>query len=272
MHVFISVDIEGITDVTWWWDEKEKGREEVACRRMTAEANAAVEGALAAGARKITVADSHGSMRNILPELLHPAATLVRGQSRPLGMMQGVDRKVDAAMLIGYHAMAGTKNATLAHTYTGQVHRLWVNGVEVGEIGFNARVAGRFGVPVVLLSGDAAACREAERAIPGITTVQVKDAMGYINAANDHPETAQAKIRKAATAALGNLKAVKPLTLKGAPRVRVELRTVQQADLAALAPGISRLDGYTVEYKAQDMAEAHKTLRAIFTLARAAKW
>lgn len=272
MHVFISVDIEGITDVTWWWDEKEKGREEVACRRMTAEANAAVEGALAAGARKITVADSHGSMRNMLPELLHPAATLVRGQSRPLGMMQGVERKVDGAMLIGYHAMAGTRNATLAHTYTGQVHHLWVNGVEVGEIGFNARVAGHFGVPVVLLSGDAAACREAQSAIPGIRTVQVKDAMGYINAANDHPEAAQEKIRKAAEAALANAGAVKPVLVKGAPRVRLELRTVQQADMAELAPTVKRVDGYTVEYRAENMAEAHRTMRAIFMLSRAAKW
>ncbi len=272
MHVFISVDIEGITDVTSWWDDKEKGREEIACRRMTMEANAAIEGALAAGARKITVADSHGSMRNMLPELLHPKATLIRGQSRPLGMMQGVEKKVDAAMLVGYHAMAGTKNATLAHTYTLAVHHLWVNDVMVGEIGFNARVAGQFGVPVVLVSGDAAACREAEDAIPGITTAQVKDAMGYICASNDHPEVAQEKIRTAATAALQNLKAVKPLTLRSAPRVRVELRSVGQADMAELAPGMKRVDGYTVEYKAKDMAEAHRTLRAIFMLSRAAKW
>ena len=272
MHVFISADIEGITDVTWWWGEGEKAREEVACRRMTAEVNAAIEGALEAGAKKIIVADAHGSMRNLLPEMLHPAANLVRGQARPLGMTQGIEQKPDAAFFIGYHAMAGTPDATLAHTYTLSVHRLWVNNVEVGEIGFNARICGQYGTPVVLVTSDAAGCKEAREAIPGIETTTVKRAFGYTSAENDPPETAQGKIRKAATRALENLKSVKPVTLRGAPRVRIELRTVQQADMASLAPGMKRIDGYTIEYRSKDMAEAHRTLRAVFMLARSAKW
>ncbi len=271
MHVFISVDIEGIADVTSWWDEKEKAREEVACRRMTLETNAAIEGALAAGARKVTVADSHGWMRNILPELLHPKATLVRGRYRPLGMMQGVEKRVDAAMLVGYHAMAGTPTAILPHSYALPIRHLWINNVRLGEIGINARIAGQYGVPIVLVTGDTATAREVKAQLPKTHTVAVKDAMGFLCAANDHPEIAQEKIRKAAEAALADVRKIKPVVVKS-PRVRIELATVMQTDLVMTIPGTVRLDGYTFEYRAANMAEMYRTLRAVQYLAKSAKW
>jgi D-amino peptidase len=272
MKVFISSDIEGITSVVKWWGQHERNREEMSCERMTEETNAAIEGALEAGATAITVADSHGKMRNIIPEKLHPKARLVRGTSRPLSMMQGISKQFDAAFLIGYHAMAGTPCAALAHTYTGSVHHLWVNGIELGEGGFNARVAGQFRVPVILFAGDDAACAQAKVQIPGVDTVAVKQSIGYLAAENDHPFLAQERIKRAAKKALESLNTKKPVIVRGKPRVRIEFKHVMQADCACTAPTLKRLDGYTVEFAAKDMVEAMGTMRAAMSLAGTAKW
>src|SRR5437879_7732957 len=123
---------------------------------MTAEANAAVEGALAAGATRILVNDSHWFMRNLLAEELHQAAELVSGDPKPRSMVQGIEDGFDAALFIGYHARAGTPNAILDHTYADHIHEVRLNGKAVGELGLNAALAGIHGVPAAPVSGDSA--------------------------------------------------------------------------------------------------------------------
>src|SRR5437879_10783413 len=127
---------------------------------MTAEANAAVEGALAAGATRILVNDSHWFMRNLLAEELHKAAELVSGDPKPRSMVQGIEDGFDAALFIGYHARAGTRDAILDHTYADRIHDVRLNGKPVGELGLNAGLAGVHGVPVALVSGDSAIAAE----------------------------------------------------------------------------------------------------------------
>ena len=161
MRVYISVDMEGIagvvhesqTDPTTPAFAAEYARFR---RLMTAEANAAVEGALAAGATRALVNDSHWFMRNLLAEELHQAAELVSGDPKPRSMMQEIDQPggFDAALCIGYHARAGTRNAILDHTYADRIHEVRLNGKPVGELGLNAALAGVHGVPVALVSGD----------------------------------------------------------------------------------------------------------------------
>lgn len=118
LKVFISVDMEGITDVINREETGSSGSDYQYYRTlMTKEANAAVEGALEAGAAEIIVRDSHGSARNLIPEKLDPDARLLRNWAgSPFGMMEGVDKTFDAVIFVGYHAKAGTKNATLDHT------------------------------------------------------------------------------------------------------------------------------------------------------------
>ena len=157
MRVYISVDMEGIagvvhesqTDPTTPTFAAEYARFR---RLMTAEANAAVEGALAAGATRALVNDSHWFMRNLLAEELHEAAELVSGDPKPRSMMQEIDQPggFDAALCIGYHARAGTRNAILDHTYADRIHEVRLNGKPVGELGLNAALAGVHGVPVAL--------------------------------------------------------------------------------------------------------------------------
>jgi hypothetical protein len=109
---------------------------------MTNEANAAIAGAVEAGATGILVNDSHWLMRNLLAEELNPEAELMSGGPKRLSMMEGIDRGFDAAMFIGYHARAGTRYATIDHTYTSRVYEARINGQPVGELALNAAMAG----------------------------------------------------------------------------------------------------------------------------------
>jgi D-amino peptidase len=164
LKVFISVDMEGITGVVNWEDVSRTGKDYDYFRRiMTEETNAAIEGALAAGATEIIVRDSHGSARNILPGLLNRNARLIRDWSRgPKGMMEGIDESFDAALLIGYHASTANVRGVRAHTMSSaNLTSIKVNGVEMPEAGISALIAGHFGVPVVMISGDDAIADEA---------------------------------------------------------------------------------------------------------------
>src|SRR5512143_1801552 len=183
MRVYLSIDMEGIAGVV---HEDQTNPVDPRCaseyarfrRLMTLEANAAIEGALAGGATRVLVNDSHWTMRNLLAEELHPGAELLSGGPKTWSMMEGIDRGWDLAALVGYHARAGTARAILDHTYTDRILDVRLNGVSVGEIGINAALAGAFGVPVVLVSGDAATAAEA-RALLGdsVRTVVVKEAV-----------------------------------------------------------------------------------------------
>jgi D-amino peptidase len=192
----ISADMEGIGGVsTWSVQASAKGREYEQFRRlMTQEVNAAVAGAFDAGATEVLVSDSHGDAQNIDVELLDKRARLVRAWPRPLGMMQGVDDSFGAVVFVGYHAAEGESNAVLSHTFTGRM-TVKLNGTAVPEAGFNAAIAGDFGLPVVFLSGDQTICEDAKRLFGPIETPAVKQATGFYSAMMMHPEEAQRLIR-----------------------------------------------------------------------------
>ena len=170
---------------------------------MTNEANAAIAGALEAGAKAVLVNDSHWLMRNLLAEELNPAAELLSGGPKRLSMVEGIDGGFDAAMFIGYHARAGTRNATIDHTYTSRVYEARLNGEPVGELALNAAMAGVHGVPVALVSGDQALAAEARALLgDGVETVVVKEAVGRFAARSLAPSVACERIRAGAAAAL----------------------------------------------------------------------
>src|SRR5256884_8358281 len=174
MEGIAGVVHESQTDPTSPAHAAEYGR----CRRlMTAEANAAIEGARAGGPSKIVVSDRHWFMRNLLAEELHQAAELLSGDPKPRSMVEGIEAGFDAALFIGYHARAGTRHAILDHTYADRIHEVRLNGRPVGELGINAALAGVAGVPVALVSGDAALAAEARQLLgDGVATVEVKAA------------------------------------------------------------------------------------------------
>nr|MBA2626576.1 M55 family metallopeptidase [Gemmatimonadales bacterium] len=204
MRVYISVDMEGVagiahenqTDPT---DPRCAAEYARSCRLMTGEANAAIEGALAAGATAVCVNDGHWLMRNLIADELHEACELISGGPKPFSMVEAVDGGFDAAMFIGYHARAGTANATIDHTYTDRVYEVRVNGTPFGEVGLNAALAGSFGVPVALVSGDAALATEVTELLGhDVETVVVKHAIGRFAARSVAPAVARRRIHDGA--------------------------------------------------------------------------
>ena len=175
LRVFISADMEGVAGVVNGAQlapgefEYEKFR-----RLMTAEVNACIEGAFAAGATLVTVADSHGNGLSLLPEELNPRARLVRSWPRPLAMVEGIDKGYDALVLLGYHASIGTTGAVRAHTMSSKrIYGMRLNGVQASEALLSAAVAGHYGVPVVLVSGDDKTIDEARKTISDKITAQI---------------------------------------------------------------------------------------------------
>ncbi len=177
MKILIAVDMEGITGVVNF-DQVTPGHPEYERFRklMTEDVNAAVRGALAAGADEVVVSDGHWNNLNILIEQLDPRARLNSGSPRPYSMVEGADSGIDAACFVGYHARMGTPNAILDHTWSSErVANVWITpgGGErrlIGEIGLNGAVCGHFGAPVVMISGDQSTCAEAAGLFPGIAT------------------------------------------------------------------------------------------------------
>ena len=268
MKVYITVDMEGVSGIVGSEQTSPGGHGyDLACKLMTEEANAAILGARAGGASEVLVNDSHGSMHNLLIDDLDSWADLISGSPKPSGMMEGLDESFGVAFFIGYHARAGTENAILDHTYSGKVvAHVELNGKPVGEIGLNAALAGTYGVPVGLVTGDQAATEEARALLgPNLKTVTVKRAVGNQAAICLHPEEAQSLIRQAADEALGA--AVAPMLLDGPPVLRVRLKSSLMADYASLIPGSRRLDGYTLEYTHEDYLTVYRVFRAMVRLA-----
>ena len=273
MRVYISVDMEGVAgvvheDQTDPVDPRHAEEYNRFRRLMTAEANAAVEGAVTAGATKVLVNDSHWFMRNLLAEELHPAAELLSGGPKLHSMFEGIDQGFDAALCIGYHARAGVRHAIIDHSYTSRVHEVRLNGQAVGELAINAALAGSYGVPVALVSGDQALAAEAKEVLgEGVEAVVVKHAVGRFAARSVAPTEARRLIRDGTIAALKRRHQL--LILPSPIRLEVEFALTQMADMAELVPGSVRTTGRMLEYVHQDYREVFRAWRAMYNLAGA---
>lgn len=267
MKVYISCDMEGISGVVAWDQTGREGQDDYYRARllMTLEANAAVEGAFDAGATEVLVNDSHGGMRNILIEHFHKDAKLISGSPKFLSMMEGIDSSYDAAMFIGYHSRMGAAGI-MSHTYTGTVSEYRVNGILMGETGMNAAVAGYFGVPVVMVAGDAQVGREAAHLLGDIKTVAVKEALTRTAAKCLHPEKARELIRSTAKEALLTVK-VPPLMVSRPVTVSVKFVHAGLADGASVLPHSKREDDLTVSYTDDDYLMCLRAARAMMSLA-----
>ena len=272
MKLLIAVDMEGISGVTSW-DQVTPGHAEWHRFRkiMTADGNAAVAGAFMGGADEVVVTDGHWNGDNILIEELDPRARLNTGSPSPFSMVEGVIAGVDAAFFIGYHARNGTANAILDHTWSAaRIHNLFLNGRVTGETGWNASLCGHYGVPVLLMSGDQSAAAEAGEWIPGIDSVVTKTAHGRWSAEILAPSLVQTRLRAAAEAAVMKFvrgEGPKPLKTTSPVTIRIEFAGSDMGDKAALLPGIHRLDGFNLEYTAEDMPSVYQAFRAAVTLA-----
>lgn len=254
MKIYISADLEGIAGVVSDEQRSRKGLDyQMARRWMAQEVNAAVEGAIQAGAQEIVVNDAHAGAINLALSDLHERVALISGGNKPLGMMEGIQAGFDAAFFIGYHAMRGTQNACLDHTYSEKrIIAVRVNGTAYGELGINAAVAGHFGVPVVLVSGDARAVEEAGTCLGEVVGVVVKEGIGRGAAKSLSQARVHQLLRQGAQRALEDLSRYQPLVFPSPIALEVEFVGTQHADGAELLPGVERTGSRTVAAKGED--------------------
>lgn len=253
MNVYILADMEGISLVTEWEQVDQAHPSYTKYQQvLTAEVNAAVEGALAAGATRIVVNDGHGSSDyNILWREVQSVVEIERPDAED-NILPSLNETFDAMLLIGYHAMEGTPNAVLAHT---QNHKTWrkyrINGIEYGEIGQMSVIAGASGVPVAYISGDRAAVEEAKKLLganlPGTIVKQ-----GYANgkATSLHPAKAAERIREDVEAAL-RLPRREPLQLEGPYEISVTFKSEQFADSFIEGKKLQRIDSWSVSKRVE---------------------
>jgi D-amino peptidase len=275
MRVYISVDMEGIAGVSHPKPtERGDAGYPAACALMTGEANAAIEGALAAGATQILVNDSHGGMYNLSPTGLRPEARLLQGQkawSMVAGARPGSDGEpaFDVALFVGYHARAGHPTGTIAHTFSDVPVETRLNGRPTGEYGLNALLLGAWGIPVGMVAGDDALADEVATWLPWTERVVVKVAHGTSGAASVHPSRAQDLVRAGAEratrrAAAGELRI---LEVSGPVVIEVDHRRGLEADYAAIQPGAERVGDRTVAYRSDDPVAAYRMFLAGVRLA-----
>jgi D-amino peptidase len=282
VKVFISIDLEGISGVCR--DEQTThGSEDwrAACELMRGDLDAALDGCLAGSADEIVVSDAHDHGDNLDTNELPAHVSLVSGAHWGLSMMEGIDTKCDAALLLGYHARAGTAAAVLDHTYMDEIYAVTVQEgaawTPVGELALSAAVAGAFGVPTVFASGDDKLAAEAQALLPGVRTAVTKYGIGRHSARLLAPDVAQAAITAGAREALERLHTAageaRPAPLDWSGRaLRVTFGQTHLCDGAAACPGVRRLDGRTVEIPAAqggDFADVYRAFVAMAGLAGA---
>jgi D-amino peptidase len=274
VKVLISADMEGTCGVVSWvqvtppeyGDEPSSTQEyERARLRMTREVNAAIEGALAGGADEVIVNDSHDGMRNLIYEDLHPSCRFISGNDKPFGMMQGIELEgIGAVFFTGYHAKAGTPNAPLAHTWSGWINDVRVDGRSTGEFGINALIAGHFNVPVVFVCGDRLAVEQTRDFVgEQAVGVAVKEGLSTFAALHMHPVAAQNAIRDGAKRAMAAADGMAPVRLPSNAVIEIEFEHQTRADQAAYIPGVERGGERFVRYRPADGIEFSRTFRAI---------
>lgn len=215
-RILIVTDLEGVGGVNDADEQLLPGqRRYLESRRLlTGEVNAAVEGALAAGAVAVDIWDGHDGSRTLSIDEIHPQARLIQGKPTPANYYMS-DRAYDGILFVGQHAMAGTTGAVLAHSQSFTVKRITLNGREVGELGQVAAIAGYFSIPVIMLSGDDAACKEMLALQPKAKTVAVKRLAGKLSSISLSHTEAKRQIREAAEQAVAHAREYAPWKISG---------------------------------------------------------
>lgn len=262
MKVFISADLEGVAGVVSWDQTLRDGKGYAqACRWMTEEVKTACEAALAAGATRIVVADSHLTRENIDIDALPASVETVRAGPRPHGMVHGIaDDEFDVLLCLGFHTGAH-EEGVLNHTCNGAgFHEIRLNGQPADELDIYARLAGQFGVPLGLVTGDRAICESAKRRFPWIETVSVKEAIGRMSATCLSPVHGRAAIGAAVERVLSRLGELQPVRLDGPIDLEIDFKWHHPAETLALLTPFERVGAHTVRLEAADMEQVSQTL------------
>ncbi|MEO3937618.1 M55 family metallopeptidase [Dermatophilaceae bacterium Soc4.6] len=274
MKVYLSFDFEGVAGIVDWQQCVEGGAAyELGCRLMLGEVNAAIEGAVEGGADEVVLNDSHSTMRNLDPDALAHGASYVSGRHKQLYMMQELDDSYDVIFFVGYHGSISGPTSTLSHTYNPEVFSAArVNGVEVGESGINALVADHFGVPIGLVTGDAATQDQTAPFARGAVQVVTKRSDSRFSAKSLHPAESRRLIREGAQESVRRAGAGE-LSVPGLERpyqLDLDVQTADMAEIGSWVKGAERHGTRTIRIESDDALAVFSSFVAVNYITRQA--
>jgi D-amino peptidase len=257
LKIFISADMEGVVGAVTGEQLSPGGFEYERFRQfMTNEVNAAIDAARAAGATEFVVADAHGNGQNLLIEQLPDDVTIVRSWPRELSMMGGIDGTFDGVIFLGYHSSTGNTRGVRAHTMSSaNITSVRLNGIEMTEGSMNAAMAGHFGVPVIMVSGDDVAVAENQVLIGNIEGAVVKWAKGFHSAETLTPEAAYEVIRTRTASAISRIDQFRPYVLDAPIELELSLKHYRPVEVLGYLPNVERINSHTIRYTGRDMIE-----------------
>ncbi len=258
--LYISADMEGVAGVVSEQQLGPSGFEYARFREfMTAEVSTVIETAFASGVTEIVVSDSHGNGQNLLIEKFPKKVSVVRSWPRPLMMMEGIDESFAGAILLGYHTSTHNEHGVRAHTLSSaRLADVRINDKQVGEGEISAAIAGHFGVPIIMVSGDDQLVKELQGTLGNVEGAVVKWAVGFHSARTLTPAEANDVLRATTQRALGRIKSFKPYKVATPVRFDIRFKSYRQADMLSFLPIVERLDSHTIRYTAKDMPTASK--------------
>ncbi len=264
--------MEGVAGIVDWSQCRAPGAAyEEGRRLLLGEVNAAIDGAMAAGATEVICNDSHGTMNNLDPAELHGQASYVSGRHKPLYMMQGLDATADVVFLVGYHGSISGESSVLSHTYNPSViSHVELNGVRVGESGINALVSLACQTPVGLITGDQQTIAEADPFLPDAERVVVKESFTRFGASNLHPEVARTMIAEGARRAVERA-VLRPPAISLPATLEVQMQTADMAEVASWVRGAERTGVRTVSIRGEDPLAVFRSFVAVTYITRVAE-
>lgn len=265
LKIYISADMEGVVGAVTGEQLGPGGFEYERFRQfMTDEVNAAIDAARAAGATEFLVSDSHGNGQNLLIEQMPDDVMIVRSWPRPLGMMEGIDETFDGVIFTGYHASTANTRGVRAHTMSSaNITSLRLNGIEMTEGSMNAAIAGHFGVPIILVTGDDAAVAENQVIIGDIEGAIVKWSYGFHSARTLTPEAAYEEIRTRTASAISRIDDFEPYVLETPIELELSLKHYMPVETLSYLPNVEKVNSHTIRYIGEDMIDISKFLRVV---------
>ena len=261
--IYISADLEGVVGVVTGEQLGPDGFEYQRFREfMTAELNACIDAARAAGETELLISDSHGNGQNLLIEQLPTDVMVIRSFPRPLGMMEGIDDTFDGVIFLGYHSSAANKRGVRAHTMSSaNVIDIRLNGISMSEGSMNAAIAGHFGVPVIMISGDDVAVAETQVIVGDMEGAVVKWAKGFHSAQTLTPDAAYEVIRTRTKSAVDRIDDFEPYVLETPIELELTLKHYRPVELLGYLPNVERVNSHTIRFVGKDILEISSFLR-----------
>src|SRR4051812_24674221 len=257
--VFLITDAEGVGGVCR--QDQTDPKDQEMRQLLTGEINAAVEGFLAGGADEVVVWDGHDGSQTLSTLTIHPKAKLVMGA---LGASMMMERHWSAVAYVGQHSRADVRGGIMAHSYSSLgIQNMLLNGKPVGEIDVIAAMAGQFGTPVIMLSGDRAAASELHEIVPDAELAVVKEGIGRYTCISLSAPAARDTIREAARRSVAKIGSIKPYTVSAPVTLQIEYTTRNSLPVDAEArTGAEVLDDRTIRFRGKDILEAWRLYRS----------